>query len=212
MCELPYAAETIVGRASYPFLQRHGLDENREREALNDYDASKMRLAEIRQAEADLKAKATQDELRAQSAGNSRSRGRGRPKDVASRKSVAKAIGTSETAVHNTEKHVALAEQYPFLQRRSWVQHSVLEAGVGLETLPELDVPPIVGPASPPHRPLYTITAWTPLVNAVHDAALLLTTSRRAQLRAHLALLDAAALAASVLTGCHASPTRCSGP
>jgi hypothetical protein len=52
---------------------------------------------------------------------------------------------------------------------------------------------------------LYTITAWTPLVNAVHESAWLLTTSEglefavaldadlQACLRGHLPLLDAAA-------------------
>jgi hypothetical protein len=52
-------------------------------------------------------------------------------------------------------------------------------------------------------RRLYTITEWAPMINGVQDHALLLTTSaglefavaldadRRAQLRVHLALLDA---------------------
>ncbi len=59
-------------------------------------------------------------------------------------------------------------------------------------------------------RPLYTITAWNPMINGLHEHALLLTTSEglqfavgldadlRAQLRAHLARLDAVALAESV--------------
>ena len=59
-------------------------------------------------------------------------------------------------------------------------------------------------------RPLYTITEWNPMMNGLHKHALLLTTFEglqfavmldadlRAQLRAHLALLDAAALAESV--------------
>ena len=51
-------------------------------------------------------------------------------------------------------------------------------------------------------RPLYTITAWNPMINGLHEHALLLPTSEglqfavgldadlRAQLRAHLARLD----------------------
>jgi hypothetical protein len=59
-------------------------------------------------------------------------------------------------------------------------------------------------------RPLYTITAWRPMIHGVHDHALLLTTweglqfavsldaDLRAQSRAHLALLDVAEFATAV--------------
>jgi hypothetical protein len=49
----------------------------------------------------------------------------------------------SERGVDKVEQHVALAEQYPFLQRPGWVQHSVLEAGSAIERVPEKDRPKV---------------------------------------------------------------------
>jgi len=45
-------------------LRAMELEENTEREALTDFETTKARLAEIRQAEADLKREAAEEELR----------------------------------------------------------------------------------------------------------------------------------------------------
>jgi hypothetical protein len=37
------------------------------------------------------------------------------------------------------EKHVEIADRFPFMQRPGWVQHAVLEAGTFLDQLPERD-------------------------------------------------------------------------
>src|SRR4029450_4402019 len=96
--------------------------------ALSTFDDSKQRLAEIRQAEADLKAKAIEPEKRLPSKRNQR--GAGRHKEAGSKRDVAEATGMSPAAQVKTERHVELAERYPFMQRSGWVQHHVLEAGV----------------------------------------------------------------------------------
>jgi hypothetical protein len=41
------------------------------------------------------------------------------------------------------ERHVALAEQYPFMQRRGWQRHHVLDAGDLLDQLPEDESSPL---------------------------------------------------------------------
>jgi hypothetical protein len=55
-----------------------------------------------------------------------------------------------------TERHVELAERFPFLQRPGWVVHNVLEAGEHLERLPAKDYPAIAGlldqPGIPPKK------------------------------------------------------------
>jgi hypothetical protein len=97
------------------------LDENVERLALLDYEASKQRLAEIRQAEAEAKAELRPDTGR---------KGRGRPKRSGSTRDVAARTGVSRAARHDLERHVAIAERYPFMQRPDWRQYNVLEATV----------------------------------------------------------------------------------
>jgi hypothetical protein len=71
--------------------------------------AIKARLAKIRQAEADLKAKLSEP--------SSQNPKGGRPKKKDSKEEIAKSVGVSRTAIREIEKHVSLAEQYPFLQR-----------------------------------------------------------------------------------------------
>jgi ParB/RepB/Spo0J family partition protein len=131
-----------VDRMSDDDLRAIELEENTVRENLNDYATSKARLAQIRQAEADLRAKAKAEaENVSDSERIKKTNKRGRPKgrDVASQRSVAEATGISQTEVSRTERHVELAERYPFMQRGGWVQHTVLEAGVELEKLPPRD-------------------------------------------------------------------------
>lgn len=69
------------------------LEENTAREALSDYATSRARLAQIRQAEADLKAKAA--ELRSKPEHKSRSRGR--PRRPGSQREISEETGISQT-------------------------------------------------------------------------------------------------------------------
>lgn len=107
------------------------LEENTERVALLDYETSTERLKELGAVAAAARA----EELRAPSSHKSR----GRPRKPGSRRSVAKGAGVTETTVRKLERHVALADRYPFMKRGPWRQHSVLEAGERLEALPEAD-------------------------------------------------------------------------
>lgn len=107
-------------------------DENREREALNTYDDSKQRLAEIRQAEAELKAEA---ELLTMSVNKSKPK-RGRPRAGKSKRAITEETGIPDTTQRRIEQHVAIADRFPFMQRGSWKQHHVLEAGSLLDQIP----------------------------------------------------------------------------
>lgn len=126
-----------VDRLSDDELRAIELEENTAREALSDFAASKARLAEIRQAEADLKAKAKAEQV-FNHVGRKPSTG-GRPKKPEARPAVAAETGISPAEQVRVERHVELAEQFPFMQRHGWVQHTVLEAGVELEKLPPRD-------------------------------------------------------------------------
>lgn len=114
------------------------LEENTAREPLSDYAMSKARLAQIRQAEADLKAKA-QEVLYLHGTKPPASKKGGRPKKPASLRAVSSETGISIAEQVRIERHVALAERYPFLQRDGWVKHVVLTAGDALERIPEED-------------------------------------------------------------------------
>lgn len=118
-----------VDRMTDEELRAIELDENTERLGLVDYETSRQRLAEIRQAEADLKA-----EFRGESPRNPRG---GRPKEAGSRRDVEAVTGVSPKAQRETERHVAIAGQYPIFQHPSWPQYRTLEAGEVLATLPE---------------------------------------------------------------------------
>ena len=116
------------------------VDENAERLGLNDFDSSKARLAEIRQAEADAKRAA--DEVSAQRAKTSEKPKGGRPSvGAVSRRAVAEITGIPDATQRKIAAHVATAEEYPALQRPGWVQHQVLHAGALLEKLPVPDRP-----------------------------------------------------------------------
>lgn len=117
------------------------LDENTMREALSDYATSKQRLAQIRQAEADLKAKAQERELSDKV--SEKSRRRGRPTKPNARLAVAEETGLSTIEQQRVEKHVELAERYPFMQRAGWGRAHVLDAGDKLEAIPADDRSPI---------------------------------------------------------------------
>lgn len=131
------------------------MEENSERLALNDFESSKARLAEIRQAEADLKHEAEEEKSRRlnsakpakikpdEPAGRGGVRaGAGRPSTgKVSRKIVASVTGIPDASQRRIEDHVAIAEKYPVLQRPGWVQHQVLHAGAELAKLPEPERP-----------------------------------------------------------------------
>lgn len=111
------------------------LEENTERLALADFEISKARLAQIRQAEAELKARAEEDS-RLDHKHESGKRPRGGQRKAGSKRDIAAQTGISPAAQVQIEKHVSLGEQFPFMQRNGWVQHQVLEAGAELEKIP----------------------------------------------------------------------------
>ena len=104
--------------------------ENTERVDLLDYETSKQRLAEMRQAEAEAISVRAPDR---------KSGGRGRPKgrSKGSVRSVSEATGVGKSTVAAIEKHVAIAEAHPFMQQPGWVQGQVLRAGEAIEKLPK---------------------------------------------------------------------------
>jgi len=121
------------------------LEENTERLALLDYETTKARLAEIRQTEAEAKR-----EIRS---GPERKSG-GRPSEPGSRRDVAERGGVPLATRDRMEKHEAIAEQYPFMQKPGWVQYRVLEAGAKMAAIPEKERPAVATlldqPAIPP--------------------------------------------------------------
>jgi hypothetical protein len=150
-----------VDRLSDDQLRAIELDENSKREALSDFATSKARLAQIRQAEADLKAKAKEPKEVSAQPGQKPSKG-GRPRKSASREAIAEELGTSRQEIDRVERHVALAEQYPFMQRQGWKRPDVLDAGDQLQQLPDEDRSPIAAlldqDAIPPERAIELLT------------------------------------------------------
>ena len=113
------------------------LDENVQREGLSDYAMSSRRLAEIRAVEAELKAQAEQSDSRLDEKRESRKRGgQRRP---ASKRAIAEVTGVSPAGQVQIEKHVAIAERYPFMQRPGWLLHHVIEAGPMLDAMSDRD-------------------------------------------------------------------------
>jgi ParB family chromosome partitioning protein len=147
------------------------LDENVVRLDFVDFETSKARLAQIRQAEADLKAKEAEEAARAKAQAQQSIRseqeqklskrgrkGEGRPrgKMPGSKRAIAEQTGISLAEQVRIEHHVSLAEKYPFMQRNGWVQHQVLEAGTLLEQIPEDEHQSVAAlldqPAIPPKK------------------------------------------------------------
>lgn len=137
------------------------LDENTARLALDDFEASKARLAQIRQAEADLKAKAVSSQLETKLSKRGR-KGEGRPKRAGSMRDIEKATGVSKAEQQRIEDHVALAERFPFMQRPGWKQHSVLAAGEQIEKLSANEQPKVAAlldqEAIPPRTAIEILT------------------------------------------------------
>lgn len=140
-------------------------DENVQRLQFSDFESSKARLAQIRQAEAELKAKAA-EELSIQPVSKNRKRGRPRgTKKAGSTRAVAEATGISMPEQQRIKDQVSLQERYPFMQQNGWVQHQVLEAGAELEKLPEQERGKIAAmldqPAIPPKKSIEIIHNMT---------------------------------------------------
>jgi len=131
-------------------LRRVELDENIERAAYLDFETSKARLAEMRQAEAEAKTPGTHP-------GVSRGK-RGPTRKPGSREDVAERTGIDPKAQRNAERHVEVAERFPFMQRDGWRQAHVLEAGGHLDSkdLPRREHPKIATlldrPGVPPEK------------------------------------------------------------
>lgn len=68
----------------------------------------------------------------------------GRPKEAASTRSVADAIGETRQSVERAEQQVDLAEKFPFMQGPDWRQSHVLAVGEALEHIPEEEHPGVV--------------------------------------------------------------------
>jgi len=158
------------------------LDENTAREGLTTLEASRTRLAQIRQAEADLKSKAV-----SVPSGNEkrphRKTGRaptGRPPETNSMRGVAEATGISPAEQDRVERHVALAEQYPFLQRSGWGRPDALDAGQYLNQLPEADRGPIAAllnqPGIPPEKALPCLAHAVEMESAARRHVIALST------------------------------------
>jgi len=133
------------------------LDENTTRENLSDYETSKTRLAQIRQAEADLK-----NETRSNLEQVSTRKKRGPARRAGSKRDIAERTGIPLAEQARVERHVDLAERYPFMQRRGWLRHHVLDAGDQIEELPEEDRAPIAAlldqDAIPPAKVIELLT------------------------------------------------------
>ena len=111
------------------------LHENAERLALQDYEASAQRLAELRQQAAAGEGAAGAPDI----SGPDRSRNsRGRPpgREADSQRRVAERGGVGKGTVQRLERHVELAGRFPFLQRPGWGRTATLEAGATLAAFP----------------------------------------------------------------------------
>jgi ParB-like chromosome segregation protein Spo0J len=123
-----------VERMSDDDLRSIELDENEQRLALADYESSRQRLAEIRQAEAEARAEAESVPARDTSSGKRKSR-----KKPGSKRDIEKRTGVSKAGQQRLESHVAIAERFPFMQKEPWKQYTVLEAGEKMEAIPKAE-------------------------------------------------------------------------
>ena len=146
-------------------LREIEMEENAERLDLNDFEASKSRTAELKQAEATLKAgerKAPPAPLKLSGADEIKGRGGSRvgagrpPSGAVSRKALAEVTGISPTNQQRIADHVALAEEFPFMQQPGWVMGNVITAGEAIEKLPEQERPKVAAlldqPGVPPKK------------------------------------------------------------
>ena len=140
------------------------LEENTERLALVEYDMSKARQAEMRQAEADLKTKAEQTRSTPEQVSPKAGR-RGPAVTPGSRRDVAAVTGIPIASQKRIDDHVAIADQYPFMKKPAWVQHQVLHAGAELKKLPEPERPKVAAlldqDGIPPREAIKVLESFT---------------------------------------------------
>jgi ParB/RepB/Spo0J family partition protein len=109
------------------------LEENEDRKAFTQAERERTFAKSKRLVDDAKKA----EEVLAQTAPKPRGKKGGQPKKPASTRAVAEALGTSRRDVDRAEQHVALAEQYPFMQK--WRQSEVLAIHEALVTVPEAE-------------------------------------------------------------------------
>lgn len=105
------------------------LEENLQRKDLTAFEKSKMIVETVKVVKDALKKQA---EFSLESSKKSTG---GRPPKADSEEKVGESIGVPRQTISEAEKHVAIAEQYPFME--SWPQYRVLEAAELMENLPE---------------------------------------------------------------------------
>ena len=109
------------------------LEENLRRKDLTAYERSKnvAELAEV----AEIVDRETGEIIRADSAQKP-----GRPKgseELGSTRRISERTGIPDTTIREAKKHVAAADNYPFLQRPEWKQYRAMEAAEALNRIPE---------------------------------------------------------------------------
>jgi hypothetical protein len=106
-----------------------------ERVALLDAEASAARLAELQRQETTVRGEREAPRISGQEVSR-KPRGRPPGRAAGSQRAIAEATGAAKGTVQNLERQVALADRFPFLQRRGWSQTAALEAGATLEAFP----------------------------------------------------------------------------
>src|SRR5262249_26952417 len=108
---------------SDPELREIELEENEARLDYSEQERSKSFSASreaVEKAGEFRSAKPTKDH------NSGRKKQRGRPADVASQREAAKAMGISHQQLSRAERHVAIAEEFPFMQNEQWSQGDCL--------------------------------------------------------------------------------------
>jgi ParB/RepB/Spo0J family partition protein len=107
------------------------LEENENRKPLTQRERERTFASSKRLVES---AKKAGEVLSAATADKSKPRGHA-PVHGAARSTIADALGTSEGSIRNAEKHVSIAEQFPFMQGSQWRQSDVLRVRERLEEI-----------------------------------------------------------------------------
>lgn len=133
------------------------LEENLQRKDLTAYERSRN-LTELAETAAKVD-RETGETFRPESGQKL-----GRPKGSESLGSLARVserIDTPKQTIHDAQKHVAAAEQYPVLQKPEWRQYQAMEAAEVLNTIPEEDREPLINmldqPGIPPRTAIETL-------------------------------------------------------
>lgn len=131
------------------------LEENEQRKDLTAHERSKNRVrrAEVA-AKIDMETGEIRDEdLFTESVNKS---GPGRPKGskkLGTLERVSERTGLPVMTIHDAQRHVAAAEDYPFLKQAGWNQSNALEAAAILNAMPEDDRLPVAALIDQPGIP-----------------------------------------------------------